>query len=116
MSETLAIDDEPLPDLHDMLAMAWRGAARAIRAGRAGEALRWLSVHARLERMARAGAPPEPGPASSVTAEHEPSAPSTQRSAPARANAAPELHQLHQLHRAFAGAPVQSAGAGPDPP
>ncbi|MFN3816989.1 hypothetical protein [Brevundimonas sp.] len=113
MSETLAIDDEPLPDLHDMVAMAWRRVARAIRAGRAGEALRWLSVHARLEAMAEARRPPEAPPA---TAAPEPSAPAAARTGPARPATAPEVHQLHQLHRALPPTPVQSAAAGPEPP
>ncbi|MFN3536028.1 MAG: hypothetical protein ACK4Y4_01105 [Brevundimonas sp.] len=114
MSETLAIDDEPLPDLHDMVAMAWRRVARAIRAGRAGEALRWLSVYARLKAMTNAG--PDPRRAPPVTDEPEPSAPAAARAGPAHPAAAPEVHQLHQLHRAIPPTPVQSAATGPDPP
>jgi hypothetical protein len=113
MSEIVAIDDEPLPDLDGMVAMAWRRVARAIRAGRAGEALRWLSVHARLEATADAGPPPGPSP---VTAGPEPSAPAGAPTPPKRPAAAPQVHQLHQLHRAMPVTPVQGSAAGPDPP
>ena len=106
MSEIVVSDDEAAPDLGWMIQRAWRLAARAIRAGRAGEALRWLSVHARLEAMADAAGTSDPARA---TARPEPSA-------PVAGPAAPEVHQLHQLHRALPVTPVQSAATGPDPP
>ena len=112
MSEIAVSDDEAAPDLGWMVQRALRLAARAIRAGRAGEALRWLSVHTRLEAMADAADTPDPARA---TARPEPSAP-VARPADAALPAAPEVHQLHQLHRALPVTPVQSAATGPDPP
>ena len=106
MSEIAVSDDEAAPDLGWMVQRALRLAARAIRAGRAGETLRWLSVHTRLEAMADAADTPDPARA---TARPEPSAPVARP-------AAPEVHQLHQLHRALPVTPVQSAATGPDPP
>ena len=106
MSEIAVSDDEAAPDLGWMIQRAWRLAARAIRAGRAGETLRWLSVHTRLEAMADAADTPDPARA---TARPEPSAPVARP-------AAPEVHQLHQLHRALPVTPAQSAATGPDPP
>ena len=106
MNEIVVSDDEAAPDLGWMIQRAWRLAARAIRTGRAGEALRWLSVHARLEAMADAADTSEPARA---TARPEPSAPVARP-------AAPEVHQLHQLHRALPVTPAQSAATGPDPP
>lgn len=118
MSDVVVIDDEPLPDLPGMIARAWRLAARAIRTGRAGEAMRWLSVHARLAAMADPGETPDPGtaPAAPVMAEADPSAPAARRTGPGRSAAAPELHQLHQLHRAVPRSPAQTPTTGPDPP
>ena len=106
MSEIAVRDDAAAPDLGWMIQRAWRLAARAIRTGRAGEALRWLSVHARLEAMADAADTSDPARA---TARPEPSAPVARP-------AAPEVHQLHQLHRALPVTPAQSAATGPDPP
>ena len=109
MSEIAVSDDEAAPDLGWMVQRALRLAARAIRAGRAGETLRWLSVHTRLEAMADAADTPDPARA---TARPEPSAP-VARPADAALPAAPEVHQLH---RALPVTPVQSAATGPDPP
>jgi len=117
MSDGVAIDDEPLPGLHGMIARAWRLAARAIRTGRAGEAMRWLSVHARLAAMAEPDQTPDPdpGPAPAATAESDP-APGAVRPEKAVRAAAPGLHQLHQLHRAIPRRPAQTPTTGPDPP
>ena len=106
MSEIAVSDDEAAPDLGWMVQRALRLAARARRGWRAGEALRWLSVHARLEAMADAADTSDPARA---TARPEPSAPVARP-------AAPEVHQLHQLHRALPVTPAQSAATGPDPP
>ncbi|WP_292104673.1 hypothetical protein [Brevundimonas sp.] len=116
MSEIGATDDEAAPDLGWMIARAWRLAARAIRTGRAGEAMRWLSVHARLTAMAEADETPDPGTAPAVTAKADPATPAARRTGPGRSAAAPELHQLHQLHRAIPRSPAQTPTTGPDPP
>lgn len=100
MTEIPFANDEPLPDLAGMTAMVWRLLARAIRAGRAQDAKRWLSVHARLTAMARAD-PPEP--------ETDP--------APARARpASSQVHPMHPVHHVFPLAPSLQPESGPDPP
>ncbi len=115
MSEIVATDHEAAPDLGWMIDRAWRLAARAIRAGGAGEAMRWLSVHARLAAMAEADETLDPAPAAPVTVEAEPADPAA-RPLDAASPPTPGLHQLHQLHRAIPRSPAQTPTTGPDPP
>ena len=97
-------DGSPRPCFEDMAETAWRRAARAIRQGRAGESQRWLAVHDRLTRHARADeraglvakAVGDLGDTHRIRAIGQ-AARQIHREA---VESTRELHQLHQLHRA----------------
>lgn len=107
-------EGDAVPELDRMIDMAWRRAARAMRAGHAHETERWLVVHASLTAMPRP-APRDPAP----TPADEGPDPQSQGAAEVR-SAAPggseELHQLHQLHRCIGAAPTKTPQSAPDPP
>ena len=102
----MAVEDEDAgPDLDWMIHMAWRRAARAVRAARPRDAERWLAIHARLTAMPRPS-PRDPAPDDEDGEVPRPEAPKS----------TDEVHQLHQLHRCNRETSAKITASGPDPP
>jgi hypothetical protein len=98
-------DEDAGPDLNRMIDMAWRRAARAVRAARPREAERWLAIHARLAAMSRPS-PRDPAPDDENGEGPRPDVPKS----------TDEVHQLHQLHRCNPETSAKITASGPDPP
>ncbi|MFN3814866.1 hypothetical protein [Brevundimonas sp.] len=116
-------DDSPRPSFEDMAEMAARRAARALRQGRAGETQRWMAVHDRLIRQARADeraelvakAVGDLGDTHRIRAIGDAARQIHREAVESTRASTRELHQLHQLHRA-SSEPTPPDPDSPAPP
>jgi len=93
-------DDEPLASMEELLDLAWRHVARALRDGRVVEAQRWLRLHdhlARLDRPVAAAAEPDVVTSGMVPDPVDPAG----RVVPDRKVQDRNVHDVHDVHPVF---------------